>query len=335
MKFAHSVFLGAAMVMFSLPALAQRPAVPVELEGQIQSIQRNTLQDGVVLKVNGTTVEIPAAVIAGGKVTSPTSKLTNIDDIVSVKEFHGRPGLAGLKGGLAIITGRSDATGVWADNVFLEPAENTVVGAVTANDLTPSANANDPTKGFRVEGVEVVLLPSSPTSDSYPPAKAPYDSRLPGLPATNNAGLAIKPGSIKPYADASAEGYFGIDPLTGRDVFYAFSIRSVGDLVGSAPAVTITRAQCRVRSTTEIELDIRGAVKPWTAGATVSINPPNAAYNNGRPYNAAAPVTQDNSDPGVGQFRLDGRLNSVGGCPTSIIVKFAGANDAVAAVENK
>ena len=71
MKFAHSVFLGAAIVVFSLPAMAQRPTVPVELEGPIQSIQRNTLQDGVVLKVNGITVEIPAAVITGGKVTGP------------------------------------------------------------------------------------------------------------------------------------------------------------------------------------------------------------------------------------------------------------------------
>jgi hypothetical protein len=311
------------MVAVSLPAQAQtRPETPIEFEGPIQSIEPD--RDGVKLKVNGIEVFIPAGVIGStgsDGVHTPTAKLTSVADIVSDAPFAGRPDYKGFRGGTAIVTGTSGADGVTAADVFMEPAENVILGAVTANSPTE----------FRVEGVKVYLLPSANGKPSYPPG-VNYDPRLPGLPMKNELGFTIDPSKVQVYADAALEGYFGKD-VDGSDAFYAFSIDSVSDVEDPNPTVSILRAQCRVRSTTQVEWEIRGGVYPWVQGATIGVYPPSTAFNGGRPYATNFAVPQDTVDPKAGAFRYTAKPNATGGCPSSVVVKFNGAPDATANVE--
>ena len=319
-----SALLSTAMAAVSLPAQAQtRPQTPVEFEGPIQSIE----EDGsdVKLKVNGIVVTIPNGLITGGGsdgVHTPTARLTSVADIVSTTPFAGRPGTSGFVGGTAIVVGISGDGGVTATDVFMEPAENVILGAVTAN--SPG--------DFRVEGVKVYLLAPSSAKPSYPPG-IPFDPRLPGLPMKNELGFAIDPAKVPLYADAALEGYFGKDG--NNDAFYAFSIDSVSDVEDPNPTVSILRAQCRVRSTTQVEWEIRGGVYPWVQGATIGVYPPSDQFNGGKPYATNVPVQQDTSDPKTGAFRYSARSNVAGGCPSSVIVKFGNAPDAVANVEIK
>ena len=243
--------------------------------------------------------------------------------ILDKTPFPGRPEYEGFVGGMAIVVGTSSEGGVTASDVFMEPAENVVLGAVTAN--SPG--------DFRVEGVKVYLLPSASGTDSYPPG-AGYDPRLPGLPMKNELGMTIDPAKVQVYAAASLEGYLGKD-VSGEDAFYAFSIGSVSDLVASKPTVTIQRAQCRVRSTTQIEWEIRGGVYPWASGATIGVYPPSAQYNGGKPYVTNFAVQQNTYDPNSGTYRYNAKTNATGGCPPSVIVKFGTAPDATASVEIK
>jgi hypothetical protein len=318
-----SALFSTAMVAVSLPTLAQtRPQVPVEVEGSIQSLDADG--DGVKMKVNGVVVSIPGGVIngnGGNGVRSPTTKLTKAN-ILNSASFPGRSDHPGFLGGMAIVIGTSSQGGVTASDVFMQPAENVILGAVTANE---------PGK-FEVEGVPVVLL--APVGGTSYPAGLVPDDRLPGLPMKNNLGLTIKPESVPVYAEAVLEGYLGKDPA-GKDTFYAFSIGSVSNAAEPSPKVSITRAQCRVRSASEVEWDVRGGISPWTQGAAVSVHPPSDQFNGGKPYATNVPVEQDTSDPKTGAFRYSAKSNVAGGCPSSVIVKFGNAPDAVASVEIK
>ena len=209
-----------------------------------------------------------------------------------------------------------------ATDVFMEPAENVILGAVTAN------SPDD----FRVEGVKVYLLAPSSTKPSYP-VGIPFDPRLPGLPMKNELGFAIDPAKVQVYADAALEGYFGKDMDGIGDAFYAFSIDSVSDVEDPNPTVSILRAQCRVRSTTQIEWEIRGGVYPWAPGAVIGVYPPNTTINGGKAYVTGFAVQQDTVDPKAGAFRYTAKPNATGGCPSSVVVKFNGAPDATANVE--
>jgi hypothetical protein len=317
--FTSALFISAAMAV-PHPSQAQaRPEVPVELEGPIQWLRADN--GGVRLKVGGVEVAVPAGLIAGNGVRTPTAKLNTAEAILDTAPFPGRPDHQGFVGGTAIVVGTSSEGGVTARDVFLQPAESVVIGAVTAN------SEND----FRVEGMKVYLLPPAAGASSYPMG-AGYDARLPGLPMKNNLGLTVDPAKVQLYAQAAAEGYIGKD-VTGEDAFYAFSIGTVSEVVGSSPTVTIQRAQCRVRSATEIEWEVRGGIFPWVAGATVAVHPPSALYNGGQPYAATLAVERDTSDPNTGSFRYSTRRASAGGCPPSVIVKYGTAPDAVATVE--
>jgi hypothetical protein len=327
-----SALLSTAMVAVSLPAQAQtRPQTPIEFEGPIQSIEPANSDPAAIatsdvkLKVNGIEVTIPNSLITASTgsdgVHTPTAKLITVDDVISKKAFVGRPGTYGFVGGTAIVVGTSGDGGVMASDVFMEPAENVILGAVTANSLSD----------FRVEGVKVYLLAPSSTKPSYPPGIA-FDPRLPGLPMKNELGFAIDPAKVQVYADAALEGYFGKD-VDGSDAFYAFSIDSVSDVEDPSPTVSILRAQCRVRSTTQVEWEIRGGVYPWVQGATIGVYPPSTAFNGGRAYVTGFAVQQDTVDPKAGAFRYVGKPNATGGCPSSVVVKFNGAPDATANVE--
>jgi len=319
----RSILLASAMVAVTFPALAQtRPQVAVEFEGPIQSIDSNG-QGGIALVVNGIKVDIPASTISAGNVHTPTTKLMTPDLIESRNPF---PGLnkEGFRGGTAIVIGNSHSLGVTAEDVFLEPAENVILGAVTANSDGK----------FEVEGVPVVLLPPASGGTSYPPgAVTTPDPRLPGLPMKNELGLTIKPENVEQYAEAALEGYFG-----SNGTFYAFSIDSVSEVADPSPTATILRAQCRVRSATQIEWEIRGGTYPWAAGATVSILPPpppatptvpaTPVYNGNRAYSTNVAVQQDTVDLNAGAFRYTARptvtatTNGGSACPPTVLVKY-------------
>jgi hypothetical protein len=213
----------------------------VGLEGPISAVTKlvdcglATPPDTITgtITVMGVTVNIPCSAV----IKSPTAAL-NINQLRNPTPLPGRSPRRGFLGGTAIINGATDVAGVpVADDVFVEPAENVMIGPVTAG--IP----------FSVLGTEVVQL---------------TDLRIPSTGAFNQFGFEVDLATVPVGALASVEGYFGSDLK-----LYAFLIETTGGTLvnPAAPQVSIQRAQCGNRAGVGTDL-IRvfgGAVIPEAA----------------------------------------------------------------------
>jgi hypothetical protein len=118
-------------------ALAQ--ALPVEIEGPITAIEcldENVsppdCDTGVPAGVAMTVMDIRVEVPEGTPIASPSRSL-NSRLLSAPRRFPGRSE-RGFIGGTGIIIGQTDGISpVVADDVFVEPAENVIVGVVTEN----------------------------------------------------------------------------------------------------------------------------------------------------------------------------------------------------------
>ncbi len=221
-------FLAAALL--SVAGVAQALAqVPAALEGNISAITRNATTGVATMTVIGVTVRVTTTT----PITTPTATLTTAQ-LASTALLPGRT-QGGFIGGTAIINGTWNATANRFDatEVFVEPAENILLGVVTANTAGQ----------LSINGVRVVPIPTT-------------ELRMPSLPMRNEIGVAVIPSTVPVGAQAAAEGYYA------GGVFNAFIIDvSAGTPVSSTPQVTILRAQGRERTpntTRGDELDIRG-----------------------------------------------------------------------------
>lgn len=270
---AISTFIVASLVS------ASAAAAPLALEGKITAIDELNR----TMTVMGITVSIPT----DAPINSPTKALT-MGELADQTPLPGRS-LPGFIGGTAIINGLTagdplNLTGQnIAEDVFVEPAENVLLGEVTINDGV----------NLSVSGVTLIRL-----DDTRIPSGAPIDAN----------GLAIDLATTQVGSEAAAEGYFGDD-----GIFHYFLIEAVGEPVACAgtgcrpaDAVSIARARCRDGD----EIRVQGGVADVDGelGASVSIE-----------GFGTAPVI---SDPATGEVTYSFRGRGVNACPATVTVRY-------------
>ncbi len=288
-----------AMVLLLALALggaqAQVGAPLVSLEGPIQSI----LPNGIV--VVGVTVIIPP----GTPVVSPTADLTALSGGDAVTLLAGRrfPGRtpAGFLKGTAIITGRRQPNGnIRATDVFVEPAENVLIGAVTQSTCT-TADCSGAGDVFSVLGAPLIPL---------------KDPRMPAGPIMNQYGFASNLALRSVVGKlAAAEGYFA------KGTFYFHTIEVTGASLAnpSRREVSVQRAQCR-GDVDGIQLDVLGAVHTPATG-TVTIT----GTADGTVFGTVAAVSAGAGSPfGTYTFRLR-NAPAFPTCPASVTAPFGAA----------
>ena len=270
-----------AILTFIVASLvsASAAAVPLALEGKITAID----EVGRTMTVMGVTVSIPTDAL----INSPTKVLT-MGELADQTPLPGRS-LPGFIVVTAIINGLTagdplNPTGQnIAEDVFVEPAENVLLGEVTANDGI----------NLSVSGVALVRL-----EDTRIPSGAPIDAN----------GLAIDLATTPVGSEASAEGYFGDD-----GIFHYFLIETVGEPVacagtGCRPADAVSIARARCRDGDEIRVlggvaDVDGVLEP-------------SVFIEGF---GTAPVI---SDPATGEVTYSFRGTGVNVCPATVTVRY-------------
>jgi len=225
----------AAAVLAALPTLSWAQEVPALAEGPISAIVDDN-NGGVWITVVDMNVHIPASVFTANAVTSPGATLTQAQ-LLDEMPLPGR-GQPGFLGGTAIINGVSSlAGGFTGADLFVEPAENVVLGIITANDAC----------NISIEGVKVQRL---------------ADPRLPFGKAINGNGFEIDYCSSRVGGSAAIEGYFASGML------YVFAYESDdADPISTVGVTSITRAICRGG-----RLEVRGATTVTSGEVTVSNN---------------------------------------------------------------
>jgi hypothetical protein len=225
------------------PLVSAQISVPAEVEGTLTSITPGT--GSVELKVMDVRINVPGT---GVVISTPTRDDLTLADLTGGAPFPGRS-QAGFLGGTAIVLGTADEeTGlITAESVFLEPAENVVLGVVTPTVTTPTP---DPAGTLRVNGMLVKFL---------------TDPRITFDKPLNDLGFEVSFASIVPGTAVAIEGYYS----ESEKSFYAFALEATNvPALVSTLQVSILRAQGR---TDRGELDVRGAVSGVTGTGPVNV----------------------------------------------------------------
>lgn len=264
-----------------LPGLATAQ-VPAAIEGRIISVSEDGL-GGATLNVMGVDVNVPASVFSSGLATTPTATITTPAQLTT-GNLPGR-NEPGFIGGTAIINGTSTlANGFIADDLFVEAAENVVIGVITSVANSDGMYSCD----MALEGVPLVF------SD---------DSRMPAGTPVNGTGFDIYPCSVIPGNSAAVEGYFG--ELDGSLHIFVFESDDADIVATTSGTTTITRASCdRGR------IEVRGS--STLAAGTAIVHDDDNGVLLGSTALQLDPVT------GTGSYRF--RAN-VGGCPLNVRVE--------------
>jgi hypothetical protein len=299
----YRLLLGASAITLGLaaasPARAQVVVPDASIEGPIQSV--DPTPGGPVLgrtwvgtmQVMGVTVRV----LTTASIQSPTASLT-LGQVGAAPPLPGRS-QDGFLNGTAIATGDSVEGILYATDVFVEPAENVIVGEATAQQVDGD---------IRVNGVRAIAL---------------TDPRIAAGPPINGFGFEIIPSSIPLNSLLAIEGYFGND----GNLHYHTLEADGGTLVRAGTReVSVLRAQCRLRGGGRDELEVRGgthnpAATPVTieiSDSTVVGGPHPGAWRVLTP--TAAPVVDTTVTPrqGLYRFRRD-NLNLPGSvCPAFV-----------------
>ena len=202
--------LAAAMLTVGVAAwIIPASAEVFSIEGPIQSITDNG-DDSGDMTCMGITMQIPA----GTPIHSPTASLT-ITELADSASFPSSE-KAGFVGGTCIVAGNNDSGPNIAEDIFVELAENVLVGPV--GTISP----------FNVLGIEIVPL---------------ADPRMPLGEAANQFGFGVDLATVPEGDLSAAEGYLGTD---GK--LYAHTIETTeGTVLDTTPRASIQRAQCENR----------------------------------------------------------------------------------------
>lgn len=335
-----------AAVSISTPALSQ---VVSEVEGKLQTLKRQAKVNGVVdpahFSVFKTKVYFKAE--NGTVISTPTRDKIGFGVLMTCNSTK-VPGFSKLEdtlvGGTAIATGTSSESGVVADTLFVEPAENVLLGRVTSVPVANPGENNTVTYDgeLTIDGTPVVVIGKSAT-EQYTTAPLAitdvFNPCFPGKGVKNAFFIDIPPTNITVGTLAAAEGWYGED---GR--FYAFLIEGEGSVKDQPVSIGIGRAQCRNRGGTRgLEWEIRGGVgvPVESADPTVKTFPDaRGSVTFGRPVvnpttgvstykDYGMPTTAiavDPTDGAYGSFNIRADVASglaAGeGCPETVIVRY-------------
>lgn len=292
-------------LMLGVAALApaQAQIVPdASIEGPIQSVTPFAVdqasQFGPVqgeMKVMGVTVKVLRSAPIHTD-TNPNVALGTLENSLPGREF-------GFRNGTAIVTGDSVTGVIFASDVFVEVAENVVVGEATGTTADP---ADDTISRSTINHVIIEPL---------------EDPRTPASPPLNAFGFEIDPTTIPGGVPFSVAGYFA-----NNRIYYHTLEADAGSLLQAAtPQVSILRAQCRTRNDgrSRDELEVRGGTY-LPAGGLVTIqrllpgaNPALAAsWANVAPSNIA-PVVDPLAGQGLYRYTAS-NLNLGPVCPAQV-----------------
>lgn len=233
----HTILALGATLALAPFASAQVVAQSV-VEGTLTAITPGTTS--VELKVMDIRVIVPSTAV----ISTPTRKDLTLAELSSLTRFPGRD-RDGFLGGTAIVTGPSNAAGViTANTVFVEPAENVVVGLATPRAVS------DPVGTVRVNGMLVKFL---------------QDPRIKFGAPLNDLGFEIDLAAIVPGTAVSIEGYYSeLD-----NAFYAFLLDAIGvPALSPALQASVLLAQGRAGRG---ELSVNGAVSGVTGAGAVTV----------------------------------------------------------------
>jgi hypothetical protein len=256
-----AVFVG--LVLSSASSLVM--ATPFAVEGKLGQVNIDpttlgTAGSGNNIVCNGATIYLAPTTLY----STPTNTITPAQ-LISPTLFPGKvrvdPDLplgqnsqpSAFIGGTCIVEGDEGSTPASrvATSVFVEPAENVLVGATT----------NAPGAPFEIMGVKVVLLAAKPIGTATVPAGSVVETeeRVVAVPVRNGTGMKVDINSVLKGDESSAEGYLG--ETDGKKVFYAHTVITTG----GAPLdkqlyseASIFRADLTFSNTTTVKLDIRG-----------------------------------------------------------------------------
>lgn len=307
------------LLAHSMPAFAQSSTV----EGELREIvlTSGTVEAPTALRIecNGVKFTLSAAT----RITSPTANMT-LASLNSEVEFPGAPYLQGstevrkgFRGGTCIVTGglTPNADGSMpADEVFVEMAENVLVGPRFANGT--------------IMGVSIWAL----TDSRMPAAKKSaglFTSNTGAHPGStevirNEFGFGVQASTIPAGDLMSASGYRGRD---GN--MYAHTIESSGGvLIDQTVRPSIQRAQCQnLPGIAKDSLEVRGGcvLPAGTISSTIKligITATGATQDYGSVVCAQA-VPAGGGNPGMGAYRFAGsRMTFTGdACPTKIAAR--------------
>lgn len=323
MKMLRKALVIAALGAAGISRLIAQVPLTASIEGTISSITYNSSQS-VTMIVMGVNVNVAKALADAGDVISPSADLS-LETLAGKVVLPGRGLQQGFEGGTAIVEGVWQNNQLVASSVFVEPAENIMLGQVTA--------ANP----LRINGVEIAILPEAGATAAF---TSNLDARIvPGhlLPRLGPTGLRHEVGiplaSVKANVLAAAEGYFA----DGK--FNAFVVDAAdGVALTDSDQLAITRAQVRERTpntTRGDEYDIRGGIHLRNARARqIAVyridTLPNAAGVPTTTYTrlgAAVATIPDAVNPKFGTWRLTGvtptvrvATNPLGTAPSRIVV---------------
>ncbi|MFM9081454.1 MAG: hypothetical protein ACKOTE_15220 [Opitutaceae bacterium] len=150
MKLLQKAFVIAALGAAFVSRLAAQVVAPVasSIEGTISSITYNSAQS-VTMVVMGVPVSVSKALADEGSIISPSADLS-LETLAGKVTLQGRA-QPGFEGGTAIVEGVWQNNQLVASSVFVEPAENILLGEVTS------------TNPLRINGVEITILPLAGT----------------------------------------------------------------------------------------------------------------------------------------------------------------------------
>ena len=245
------LIIGSLLLGLASPMLLH--AVPIELEGPISAINLNPDGSGMIT-VMGIEVQIPI-----GTPINPPTRLISMAQLSDPAPLAGRTE-PGLIGGTAIIIGDTpDGIINIAEDIFVEPAENVILGVITAADCPIPAPGDDADRArFRLCNNNSMQALGT---DLFRLTNANTSFRMPADPPVNELGFQINLGltheaGLLVGAAVALEGYFASDRLN----WFAFEYAGIGVLRREdQPEISILRAQCRERDD-GIELDVMGAV---------------------------------------------------------------------------
>jgi hypothetical protein len=276
----------ASVISAGISGAAFAQTVPFTVEGKltyvdIQYVDGTKVAPTSSIKCNGSTIFLTDATV----ISTPTN-IIKAPLLISNRVLPGRALIAAadapspataqksaFMGGTCIVEGDDDQTpgGRKATSLFVEPAENVLVGPTTSVKGGP----------FEIMGVKVKLMSlwpgpnSGESSENYLPDPM---GRIVARSPINANGFKIKLSTVEKGDESSAEGYLSDD----RKTFHAFAIETTGGtplVPAGTPAAAILRADVTFVSATRVKLEVRGGCTEFPQQVAVELldanTPPN------------------------------------------------------------
>ncbi|QLG61330.1 hypothetical protein [Halorarum salinum] len=270
--------------------VSAQEAIDAELEGPLEGVD----EAAGTIDVMGIAVDVSDA-----SMSSPTADLM-IGDLAG-DPFPGRGSTPGFLGGTAAPVGTTMDTGgvVTADTLFVEPAENVIVGAVTEN-TTETNGSNEDAINEGTFAVQDTVI------------RTAQDPRLP-FSAVVEAGFTVDVSTVPEGSLAEVEGYYGDD-----GVLYAHTLVVEEGETDGQPSTSITRAEC---DDDDGELEVRG--ESSTPDGSISVYDHNTDELLGT-------TAIEQGDGSTGEFRLRANVEE---CPTVVRAENSNGSRDVSDVE--